>query len=73
MEKVPLLQAEACDFFYLEKAHEGREKSEKYFAFWVEFINDCHKNLPKVEKPKAPKKEGTASKAVDPKKAAQAA
>jgi|APSaa5957512535_1039671.scaffolds.fasta_scaffold407473_1 hypothetical protein len=53
-----------------------REKSDKYFAFWVEFINEIAKNLPKIEKPKAPKKDTGSSKKVDPKaaqKAAQAA
>lgn len=45
-----------------------RDKSEKYFGFWVEFINEVHKSLPKIQKP-TPPKTGAAAKKVDPKAA----
>lgn len=56
IEAVSALQAKACDFYMLAKDDAKRDKSEEYFAFFKELIDETHKSLPKVEAPKKPKK-----------------
>lgn len=58
---------EVCDVYMFGKNDEARQKSEKFLAFWGTFIDDVQKNMPKVEKKKAPKKP---SKTSAPKKSA---
>ena len=40
----------------LAKSDEKRIKSEKFFSYFTEFIDQVHKAMPKVEKPKPAKK-----------------
>jgi len=56
IEAVAALQATACDFYMLSKDDAKRDKSENYFAFFKELIDETHKCLPKVEAPKKAKK-----------------
>ena len=60
--------AKTCDFFMVPKNDEMREKSDKFFEFFIGFLEDVSKNVPKVEK-KTTKKPAAASK----QKSAQAA
>ena len=46
---------ESCDLFVLGKNDEMRQKSDKFFLFFSEFINQIHMSMPKVDKPKANK------------------
>jgi hypothetical protein len=55
IEAVTALQAKACDFYFLTKEDEKREKSDKYFAFFRELVDQTHLCLPKIEAPKKPK------------------
>jgi len=57
-----------CDFFMVPKSDEMRDKSDKFFEFFIGFLEDVCKNVPKVEK-KSSKKPAAASA----KKNAQAA
>ena len=45
-----------CDLFMIPKSDEKRDKSELFFQFFVDWIADVQKNMPKVEKKKEPKK-----------------
>lgn len=56
IEKVKDLQLKACDFYFLAKDNEMRDKSDKYFAFFRDLIDQTHLCLPKVEPPKKAKK-----------------
>lgn len=55
IEAVSALQNKACDFYLLSKEDEKREKSDKYFAFFRELIDQTHLSLPKIEAPKKAK------------------
>ena len=54
--------AEICDFFMFGKNDEVRNKSDKFFAFFIEFFNEVQKNMPKPEVKKAKKAVGMAAK-----------
>jgi len=56
IEAVKDLQLKACDFYFLAKDNEMRDKSDKYFAFFRELIDGTCSVLPKIEPPKKAKK-----------------
>jgi hypothetical protein len=56
IEDVKKVHALACDFYFLAKDDEKRDKSEKYFAFFREIVGDTAGCLPKIEPPKKAKK-----------------
>lgn len=41
---------ECCDFFMMNANDELRKKSDKFFIFWTEFIDEVTKCIPKPEK-----------------------
>jgi hypothetical protein len=59
-KKVNDKYTEICDMFLIGKEDELRKKSDKFFTFWTELINDISKNIPKPQKAKKPKT-GTAA------------
>lgn len=73
-KKVSDMFKQTNDFFLVATNHEIREKSDVFFTFWNNLINQIDKSMPKIEAPKRPKKEGatTTGRKVDPRRAAQA-
>ena len=53
---------EICDFFMIGKSDEIRQKSDKFFKFFIEFIDSVQKNMPKPEKKKPVQKLQAAAK-----------
>lgn len=53
-----------CDLFMVPKSDEKRDKSELFFTFFVDWVSEVQKNMPKVEakKPAAKSKGGAALK-----------
>lgn len=45
-----------CDLFMVPKSDEKRDKSELFFQFFVEWIGEIQKNMPKIEVKKPAKK-----------------
>jgi hypothetical protein len=46
---------EVCDLYMFGKNDEVRSKSEKFLAFWCNFVDSVQNSMPKVEKKKKPK------------------
>ena len=59
---------EICDFYMIASSDEIRKKSDKFFKFFTDFIDEVQKSIPKPVK--APTKKAP-SAAADTKKTAQ--
>lgn len=52
-----------CDFFMIGKSEDLRQKSEKLFTFFIGFIEDVAKSMPKEEQKKKKTNAGGPNKA----------
>ena len=52
MKKVTDKYVETLDLLMIKKSDEMRQKSDKFFEFFVNFFNEVHKSMPKIEEEK---------------------
>lgn len=52
MKKVSDKYVETLDLLMIKKSDEMRQKSDKFFEFFVNFFNEVHKSMPKIEEEK---------------------
>ena len=46
-EEMDAKYKDTCDYFMISQNDEIRKKSEKFFKFWTDFIDDIAKVIPK--------------------------
>ena len=52
MKKVQDKYVEALDLLMVKKSDEMRQKSDKFFEFFINFFNEVHRSMPKIEEEK---------------------
>jgi hypothetical protein len=52
MKKVQDKFVETLDLLMVKKSDEMRTKSDKFFEFFVNFFNEVHRSMPKIEEEK---------------------